>query len=138
MYINKDSFIMLIDLIETMMKTDEARSENISIAFPNAHQANLLIDGTNIDQLIKIIEVISCDDNDGWVSYFCFDLDFGKNNDKLKAFDSDKNEIPLKTAEDLYSLLQNKLDNKMKLLSDYEKEVLNKLGDLKKSIGELN
>jgi len=35
-------------------------------------------------------------------------------------------------------LLQNKLENKMNTLSDYEKEVLNKLGDLKNDGNRFN
>jgi len=40
-----------------------------------------------------------------WIEYYCFELDFGKENYRLKVYDKDKNEIPLATAEDLYNIL---------------------------------
>ena len=39
-----------------------------------------------------------------WIEYYCFELDFGKENYRLKVYDKDKNEIPLATAEDLYNI----------------------------------
>lgn len=44
-------------------------------------------------------------DKDEWISYFCFELDFGKKWKEGTIFDENHNEIVLQTTEDLYELL---------------------------------
>ena len=55
-------------------------------------------------QLIKVLTEIMHDQENEWISYYCYEKDYGRD-DKLEVFDKDKNQIPLKTAEDLYNLL---------------------------------
>ena len=44
-----------------------------------------------------------------WIEYYCYELDFGAENWRLKAYDENKKEIPLSNAEQLYNLLISKL-----------------------------
>lgn len=46
-------------------------------------------------------------DVDEWISYFCYELDFGKKWKEGMVKDKDGADIKLQTAEDLYNLLQN-------------------------------
>lgn len=45
------------------------------------------------------------DDNDDWISYFVFELDFGNKNNTMQIKDGDGNIIPLSTVEDLWNIL---------------------------------
>lgn len=45
-------------------------------------------------------------DKDGWIDYFCFELDFGKKWKEGTITEKDGTDIVLKTAEDLYNLLE--------------------------------
>ena len=55
------------------------------------------------NQLVKVLEE-AMEDSERWISYYCWEKDFGRD-DKLKAFDEDRKEIPLTSSEDLYNLL---------------------------------
>lgn len=57
----------------------------------------------------EVIELLgkAVDDKDDWISYFIFELDFGKQNDVLQVKDCDGNEIPLKTTKDLWNIIKS-------------------------------
>lgn len=57
----------------------------------------------------EVIELLgkAVDDKDGWISYYVFDLDFGKQSDFLQVKDSDGNVIPLKTTKDLWNIINS-------------------------------
>lgn len=44
-------------------------------------------------------------DANEWISYFCFELDFGKKYKEGKVLDKNGKKIPLATIDDLYDLL---------------------------------
>lgn len=46
-------------------------------------------------------------DIDEWISYFCFELDFGRKYKDGIITDKDGKNIPLATTKDLYALLTN-------------------------------
>ena len=46
-------------------------------------------------------------DKDEWIDYFCFELDFGKKWCEGMITNDDGTDIVLKTAEDLYNLLES-------------------------------
>lgn len=56
------------------------------------------------NQLVKVLIEIMHDQENEWISYYCYEKDYGRD-DKLEVFDKNNNKIPLKTAEDLYNLL---------------------------------
>lgn len=49
------------------------------------------------------------DEENDWIGYFAFELDWGKKYTPGKVKDQDGNEIPLATYEDLYVLLVNNM-----------------------------
>ena len=58
------------------------------------------------------------DEEFGWICYWIFDLDFGREYDDpdgLRAFDEDNNIIELRTSENLYDLLVKTLDKTEKV-----------------------
>ena len=56
------------------------------------------------DTIIRLLEFIF-NDSHGWISYWCWELDFGKSFEDGDIVDEDGNNICLKTPEDLYELL---------------------------------
>ena len=49
-------------------------------------------------------------DKDEWIDYFCFELDFGKKWKEGVITEKDGTDIILKTAEDLYNLLEKQIN----------------------------
>ena len=54
--------------------------------------------------VIDLLEFIFNDENQ-WINYWIFELEFGKDYEDGDAKDADGSNIPLKTVEDLYDLL---------------------------------
>lgn len=103
----KKTFIKTINAIKKQMDYDLKFSKFLSNAFPDAHEATLLPKNNHLQN--ALIELLQIEFNDNhahsWIEYFLWELDFGKENYRLKAYDKDKKEIPLKTPSDLYDLL---------------------------------
>lgn len=64
---------------------------------------------TSINLLAELVN-----DKDEWISYWFFELDCGKLSDDLTVEDENGNNIPLKTIEDLWNIINdnNKGDTK--------------------------
>ena len=45
--------------------------------------------------------------NQSWIEYFCWDLNFGEENYRLKVYDKNQKEIPMSTPDELWEFLQN-------------------------------
>lgn len=58
--------------------------------------------------LIYLLEHIFHDDENQWITYFLFDLDFGSKYKDGSVMMEDRM-VPLRTPEDLYALLMNNL-----------------------------
>ena len=64
------------------------------------------------DTLLRVLEIIF-DDRGEWISYWIYELDYGTRDD-LSATNADGTPIPLKTIEDLYTLLiKNKIEREV-------------------------
>ena len=110
----KDLFVKSILALKAQFEHDNKISEKLSEVFPNAFEANLLYDNHWLrNSLIENLQIAMNDEFDtqfkqSWIEYFCFDLNFGAENNKLKVFDKNKKEIPMSTPEQLYDFLKNK------------------------------
>ena len=58
------------------------------------------------EQLVKLLEEIMDDKENQWISYYCWEKDFGRD-ESLKITDKNGKDIPLKTSEDLWNILTN-------------------------------
>lgn len=56
----------------------------------------------------EVIELLgkAVGDKDDWISYYIFELDFGKQSDFLQVKDCSGNIIPLKTTKDLWDIIK--------------------------------
>lgn len=104
----KDLFVKSIKALETQNNYDICVSENLCNAFPNAFKANLIPDNSIVqDALIAVLEHVM-EDSEQWIQYYCWELDFGKENWRLKVNDENGNNIPLSSPEELYDFLTKK------------------------------
>ena len=63
------------------------------------------------DTIMRLLEFMFHDAY-GWISYWCWELDFGKSFEDGDVKDKDGNNISLKTPEDLYDfLIKNMKEN---------------------------
>lgn len=93
-----DSIQMVFNVENSLMAISSdvrAKSKNeFTLYFPSL-----------ITEVIELLEK-AVDDKDDWISYFIFELDFGKQNDILQVKDSDGNIIPLRTTKDLWNIIK--------------------------------
>ena len=109
----KELFIRSIEALQKQIQHDISVSEQLGRAFPNSHSANLLPDNHYLhNALLEVLQVAmndtgNCEMGQSWIEYYCFELDFGQENYRLKVYDKNKNEIPMATAGELWEFLKN-------------------------------
>ncbi len=59
------------------------------------------------DLIVKILQEVFKDKKNDWLGYYIYELNFGKNWVEGKVTDREGNDIPLKTAENLYDILMD-------------------------------
>lgn len=67
-------------------------------------------DGT--DNIISLLEFIFHDE-DHWIEYFCYDLDFGQDYEPGAVICNDK-KVPLASIHDLYTFLLQNIEEELK------------------------
>ena len=72
--------------------------------------ADKLCEAACTDEVIRLLEMI-LDDRDGDISYWVWELDFGRKWKPGCVTDSDGTDIKLETAEDLYHYLTSNLND---------------------------
>ena len=106
----KETFVLAIEAIEKQIKQDIEVSETLHKVFPDAIQCTLLPDNHHIhNALITVLQEVMQDNNPdkSWIEFYCFDLDFGKENYRVKVANETGN-IPLSNPAELYDcLIQN-------------------------------
>jgi hypothetical protein len=106
----KETFIHAIEALEKQIKYDILIATKLSEAFTNSYSANLMPDNHFISNaLLKVLQENMndnqlCEYGQSWIEYYCFELDFGKENWRLKVTVNGK-EIPLSNASQLYDFL---------------------------------
>lgn len=58
-------------------------------------------------ELLRLLETLMNDD-EGWISYFCYEIDFGREWEVGDATDEDGVDIPLATVDELWETLTNR------------------------------
>ncbi len=99
----KEQFCECMAVIKKQYDLNETMLKGLEIAFGNrtVEYASYNID-VSVENMIKILG-IAMGDVDDWIGYYVFECKWG---DKWhKVWDGNKNEIPLKTYEDLYEVI---------------------------------
>ena len=86
----KELFIECIEALSKQVEIDAEVSEHLAKAFPNTYAANLLPDNNILSEII--IKILRTEFNDccDWINYYCYELNFGKENYRLKVYDKEK------------------------------------------------
>lgn len=107
MTITKKLFIETIMALKKQHIHDTKCAKKIKEVFPDAFEASLRYQNHYItNQLIKLLQVAFNDETEhSMIEYFLWELDFGKQNNKLSAYRKDKSKINLSTAGHLYDYL---------------------------------
>ena len=115
--LDKETFIRLMTLIKN---NDENREHNSSALADLLYNKNFFVskidlkytlydiitDHDFIDGLLDIIIQSMDDTENDWIAYYVYELNWGKENDRLKVYKKDGvTEIPLTTIEDLWNIL---------------------------------
>lgn len=103
MKINKEQFFLAMKGIETQLEIDARNHEAFSVILSDG----FVSDPKNVlyDTIIQLLVELTNDTKGKWIEYFIYELDFGRENWRLKAYDKKDNEIPLSTTEDLWRIL---------------------------------
>lgn len=68
------------------------------------------LEGEYESRYLELLKDVFNDDG-GWISYWVYELDFGRNATEDCVQDEDGKNIPIKTINDLYNLLTNEKSN---------------------------
>lgn len=109
----KKLFVKTILAIKLQIQNDILISKKLGEAFPNSFSANLLPDNHWLQNaLLEVLQIAMEDEFDtvykqSWIEYFCWELNFGEENYRLKAYDKNQKEIPLSTPGHLWEFLES-------------------------------
>ena len=102
--------------LEAQAEKDCRNSKLMQQIFPEAcgmEYDNTLLHEAIVEAIKREMDDTETDpDGQSWTDYFIYELDYGRKNDDLKAYNADGSEIPLATAADLYRFLVAKQTNK--------------------------
>ena len=73
------------------------------------------------ENVVDILEAVFRDSST-WISYWVYELDFGKEYNENSVIDEHGNSVPLETVEDLWNLVKEEYDNWLKEQSDKNKD----------------
>lgn len=100
MMLSKEIFVQVI---EDVKKKCDYQSELND--FYKSHGADGYIFQPDCSESVLLLLENIFDDKDNWISYFCFELDFGQNWKEGMITSKHGDDIPLSTTEELYNLL---------------------------------
>ena len=98
--ISKESFVYYINRLKEL-KNIYSEINKIGRKFNSFEVNNYEYE----DLVVKILEKTFKDEDIGWIEYYLYELDFGEEWCEGKVTDKNGNDIPLKTAENLYDIL---------------------------------
>lgn len=110
--ISKEKFFEILDYIQEI----DMFENNLKKVFRNSKRATDYMDAamfTDIYMIEYIIDLLEDEFNDTnhWISYWIYELDFGKLWSSGMIIDKDERDIKLQTKEDLYNfLIKNKFE----------------------------
>nr|DAT43351.1 MAG TPA: hypothetical protein [Caudoviricetes sp.] len=110
------TFERLLAALEAQAEKDRRNGQLMRQVFPEAcgmQYDNALLHEAIVEAIEQEMDDTETDpDGQSWTDYFIYELDYGRKNDDLKAYNADGSEIPLATAADLYRFLVAKQTDK--------------------------
>ena len=103
------TFERLLAALDAQEKKDRRNGKLMQQAFPEAYGMqydNALLHEAIVETLKREMDDMETDaEGQSWTDYFIYELDYGRKNNELKAYEADGSEIPLSTPADLYWFL---------------------------------
>lgn len=104
-----EDFSKYLGLVEESERFKEKLS-NLAYEYSSRVRVDVNFDyPSNTEIIIELIEKVF-NDYDEWVSYWCYELDFGNKYKDGMIKDKDGNNIPLKTVNDLWNIIIDDYD----------------------------
>ncbi|MGL5913698.1 MAG: hypothetical protein ACRCZB_05985 [Bacteroidales bacterium] len=109
----KELFVKSVNALQNQIEHDIEFSEILAKAFPECHSPNLLPKNHFLSNaMLEVLQATMKDDHGhSWIEYYCYELEFGKNSEKLVATDEQGHKIPLSNAEELWQHLEKQKKN---------------------------
>lgn len=105
MIISKEDFVSIMD---DLQKTNDYQ-RGLNRYFKNNDVDGYIYQPDCSCSVIKLLHMIFSDaDFNEWISYFCFELDFGRKWKPKIITEKDGTDIKLETSEDLYNYLSRR------------------------------
>lgn len=106
--ISKKQFKDIIKSIKKQYKYDRECQKAFKIILPQDHiigyDNSIIVEG-----IIELLSNLTNDESD-WIRYWIYELDFGKKWKLGTITEKDKSDVPLKTINDLWNILNKKLN----------------------------
>ena len=106
MKITKKQFIESIKALEAQHRHDSKCSDAFKVILPEDYITSYKNSFLH-NQLVNLIEKLT-NDRMGWIDYYIYELDYGKEYEDGMVKNKDGNNISLKTPTDLWNLLNDK------------------------------
>lgn len=100
--LSKEEFIVAIEDIKSV---NDYHSGLNDYFHKNGADGYLFQPDCTATSLLLLHKIFGDSDNDNWIEYFCFDLNFGEKWKPGLLTEKDGTDIRLETADDLYELL---------------------------------
>ncbi len=111
--LSKEQFVEAMNAIKSQYEHDRFIAEKLAEVYPQSYPANLMYENAQlISALVKVLQICMNDmneDSEGntWITYFMHELDFGRENYRLKVYEGEE-EVPMRIPEELYEYLTRK------------------------------
>ncbi len=102
---NKELFIDAINFIKEL-SVEENKFNSLMVEIDKEFGGGF-IHGKSINYIAGLLKVLTNDEND-WISYYCWEINFGGGYTEGCVTEADGTPIPLATPEDLWNILNNK------------------------------
>lgn len=102
----KESFVRIINAIDAQYSKGKENAKLLEKVFPDSTIIPSYCDEL-INSVVAALKSEMSDKKDSWIDYYMYELEFGRENGRLKVHDKNGVEIPLSTPEDLYDLIKN-------------------------------
>jgi len=108
--LKKRTFVNAINSIDKLHKKNIEFATNISKCFPNSKSSDFIGDDDHVTTALTVVlkELFNDNNEHSWIEYFLWELDFGRENWRLKSYDENKKEIPLSNPAQLFDFLNNR------------------------------
>jgi hypothetical protein len=101
----KDFINLMEEFIKLKKDTDDAHEAMVKLD-PDFGGLTL---SRHESMIMRLIEKLMKDEKNGWIGYWMYELNFGKNATKSSVEINDKN-ISIKTLSDLFNIIKNERD----------------------------